>query len=156
MSVKPIPEGQHSLTVYMGVSPAAEAIEFYKKAFGATEMFRLEGPGGTVGHAELQIGDSRMMLSEPCDQGGFNSPEPGAKTPFAMHLYVPDVDEQFKRAVAAGATVVTEVEDMFYGDRSGSVRDPFGHLWFIGTHKEDLTPDEIRERAMKMFSQPAP
>lgn len=155
MSVKPIPDGQHSLTVYMGVSPAAEAIEFYKKAFGAEEMFRLDSPEGRVGHAELQIGDSRMMLSEPCDQGGFDSPTPGGKTSFAMHLYVPDVDEQFKRAVDAGATVVTEVQDMFYGDRSGSVRDPFGHLWFIGTHKEDLTPDQIRERAMKMFSQPA-
>jgi PhnB protein len=155
MSVKPIPEGQHSLTVYMGVSPAADAIEFYKKAFGAREMFRLDAPGGRVGHAELQIGDSRMMLSEPCDQGGFVSPQPGSKTAFAMHLYVPDVDEQFKRAVAAGASVVTEVQDMFYGDRSGSVRDPFGHLWFIGTHKEDLSPDEIRERAMKMFGQPA-
>lgn len=155
MSVKPIPEGQHSLTVYMGVSPAAEAIEFYKKAFGAHEMFRLDAPGGRVGHAELQIGDSRMMLSEPCEQGGFASPEPGSKTSFAMHLYVPDVDEQFKRAVEAGATVVSEVQDMFYGDRSGSVRDPFGHLWFIGTHKEDLTPEQIRERAMKMFGQPA-
>lgn len=156
MSVRPIPDGQHSLTVYMGVSPAAEAIEFYKKAFGAKEMFRLDAPGGRVGHAELQIGDSRMMLAEPCDQGGFGSPTPGGKTSFAMHLYVPDVDEQFKRAVDAGATVVTEVQDMFYGDRNGSVRDPFGHLWFIGTHKEDLTPDEIRQRAMKMFSQPAP
>jgi PhnB protein len=155
MSVKPIPEGQHSLTVYMGVSPAAEAIEFYKKAFGAKEMFRLDAPGGRVGHAELQIGDSRMMLSEPCDQGGFASPEHGSKTSFAMHLYVPDVDEQFKRAVDAGAEVVTQVQDMFYGDRSGSVRDPFGHLWFIGTHKEDLTPEEIRERAEAMFTPPS-
>jgi len=155
MSVKPIPEGQHSLTVYMGVSPAADAIEFYKKAFGAQEMFRLDAPDGRVGHAELQIGDSRLMLSEPCDQGGFVSPQAGSKTSFAMHLYVPDVDEQFKRAIEAGASVVTEVQDMFYGDRSGSVRDPFGHLWFIGTHKEDVSPDEIRERAMKMFGQPA-
>jgi PhnB protein len=153
MSAKPIPDGQHSLTVYMGVSPAAEAIEFYKKAFGAQEMFRLDAPGGRVGHAELQIGDSRMMLSEPCDHGGFASPKAGGKNSFGMHLYVPDVDEQFKRAVDAGATVVSEVQDMFYGDRSGSVRDPFGHLWFIGTHKEDLTADEIRERAMKMFGQ---
>jgi PhnB protein len=154
MSVKPIPEGFHSLTVYMGVSPADKAIDFYKKAFGAEELFRLDGPGGRVGHAELQIGDSRLMVSEPCDQGGFVSPDPGGKTSFGMHLYVLDVDQQFKRAVDAGATVVIEVQDMFYGDRSGSVRDPFGHLWFIGTHKEDLTPDQIRERAMKMFGQP--
>jgi PhnB protein len=155
MSVKPIPDGQHSLTVYMGVSPADQAIEFYKKAFDAQEMFRLDGPGGKVGHAELQIGDSRLMLAEPCDQGGFVSPAPGSQTSFAMHLYVADVDAQFKRAVESGATVVSEVQDMFYGDRSGSVRDPFGHLWFIGTHKEDLTPDEIRERAAKRFAQPS-
>lgn len=99
MSVKPIPEGFHSLTVYMGVSPADKAIDFYKKAFGAEELFRLDGPGGRVGHAELQIGDSRLMVSEPCDQGGFVSPDPGGKTSFGMHLYVLDVDQQFKRAV---------------------------------------------------------
>lgn len=151
MSVKAIPDGQHSLTVYMGVSPAAEAIEFYKKAFGATEMFRLDGPDGRVGHAELQIGDSRLMLAEPCDMGGFSSPEPGKKTSFGMHLYVTDVDAQFKRAIEAGATVVDDVKDQFYGDRTGSLKDPFGHLWFIGTHKEDLTPEQIRQRAMEMF-----
>jgi PhnB protein len=151
MSVKAIPDGQHSLTVYMGVSPAAEAIEFYKKAFGAELMFRLDGPDGRVGHAELQIGDSRLMLAEPCDMGGFSSPEHGKKTSFGMHLYVTDVDAQFKRAIEAGATVVDDVKDQFYGDRTGSLKDPFGHLWFIATHKEDLTPEQIRQRAMEMF-----
>jgi PhnB protein len=151
MSVKAIPEGQRSLTVYMGVAPADKAIEFYKKAFGATELFRLDGPDGRVGHAELQIGDSRLMLSEPCEQGGFTSPERGQKTSFGMHLYVTDVDTQFKRAIDAGGTVVEDVKDQFYGDRSGSLKDPFGHLWFVATHKEDLTPEQIRERAMEMF-----
>ena len=151
MSVKAIPEGHSSLTVYMGVSPANEAIEFYKKAFGAAEMFRLDAPDGRVGHAELQIGDSRLMLSEPCDMGGFSSPDSGRKPTFGMHLYVTDVDAQFKRAIEAGATVVDEVKDQFYGDRMGSLKDPFGHLWFVATHKEDLTPEQIRERAQEMF-----
>lgn len=152
MSVKAIPDGQHSLTVYMGVSPADQAIEFYKTAFGAIEMFRLDGPDGRVGHAELQIGDSRLMLAEPCDMGGFSSPVSGQKTSFGMHLYVNDVDAQFKRAIDSGATVVDEVKDQFYGDRTGSLKDPFGHLWFIATHKEDLTPEQIRQRAMEMFA----
>lgn len=153
MSVKAIPEGFHSLTVYMGVKDAAKAIEFYKKAFGATENYRLDMPGGKVGHAELQIGDSRLMLADPCDQGAFTSADPNGKTSFGMHLYVPDVDAQFKRAVDAGAKVENEVKDQFYGDRSGSVRDPFGHLWFISTHKEDLTPEEIGKRAAEAFKQ---
>jgi PhnB protein len=153
MSVKAIPEGFHSLTVYMGVKDAAKAIEFYKKAFGATENFHLNNPDGKVGHADIQIGDSRLMLADPCDQGGFNSADPMSKTSFGMYLYVPDVDTQFKRAVDAGATVVSEVKDQFYGDRSGAVRDPFGHLWFIATHKEDLTPEQIGKRADVAFKQ---
>lgn len=153
MSVKAIPEGFHSLTVYMGVKDAAKAIEFYKKAFGATENFHLNNPDGKVGHADIQIGDSRLMLADPCDQGGFKSADPMSKTSFGMYLYVPDVDTQFKRAVDAGATVVSEVKDQFYGDRSGAVRDPFGHLWFIATHKEDLTPEQIGKRADVAFKQ---
>ncbi|MEE3504716.1 VOC family protein [Pseudomonas sp. 10C3] len=153
MSVKAIPEGFHSLTVYMGVKDAAKAIEFYKKAFGATENFHLNNPDGKVGHADIQIGDSRLMLADPCDQGGFNSADPMSKPSFGMYLYVPDVDTQFTRAVDAGATVVSEVKDQFYGDRSGAVRDPFGHLWFIATHKEDLTPEQIGRRAEVAFKQ---
>lgn len=153
MSVKPIPEGFHSLTVYMGVKDASSAIEFYKKAFGAVENFRLSGPDGRVGHAELQIGDSKIMLCDPCDQGGFSSADPNGTTSFALNLYVPDVDAQYKRAIDAGATASREVQDQFYGDRSGTLRDPFGHLWFIATHKEDLTPDEIRKRAEVAFKE---
>lgn len=153
MSVKAIPEGFHSLTVYMGVKDASKAIEFYKKAFGAIENFRLNSPDGKVGHAELQIGDSRLMLADPCDQGGFASADPNGKTSFGMHLYVPDVDAQFKRAIDAGAKVERAVQDQFYGDRSGTLRDPFGHLWFISTHKEDLTPEEIGKRAEVAFKQ---
>lgn len=153
MSIKAIPEGFHSLTVYMGVKDAAKAIEFYKKAFGATENFHLNNPDGKVGHADIQIGDSRLMLADPCDQGGFSTADPMSKTSFGMYLYVPDVDTQFKRAVDAGATVVSEVKDQFYGDRSGAVRDPFGHLWFIATHKEDLTPEQIGKRAEVAFKQ---
>ncbi|MEB0091718.1 VOC family protein [Pseudomonas sp. CCI4.2] len=156
MSVKAIPEGFHSLTVYMGVKDAAKAIEFYKEAFGAVESFRLSGPDGRVGHAELQIGDSRLMLCDPCDQGGFSSADPNGVTSFGMHLYVTDVDAQFKRAIDAGAKVSREVQDQFYGDRSGTLRDPFGHLWFIATHKEDLTPEEIGKRAEVAFKQAQP
>ncbi|MGV8920021.1 MAG: VOC family protein [Pseudomonas sp.] len=153
MSVKPIPEGFHSLTVYMGVKDAAKAIDFYKQAFGALEHFRLNTPDGRVGHAEIQIGDSRVMLSDPCDQGGFTSPDPHAKSTFAMHLYVPDVDAQFKRALDAGAKVEREVQDQFYGDRMGTLKDPFGHLWLVSTHKKDLTPEEIGKRAEAAFKQ---
>lgn len=153
MTVKAIPEGFHSLTVYMGVKDAAKAIEFYKKAFGAVENFRLNGPDGKVGHAELQIGDSRLMLADPCDQGGLGSPDLEGKTSFGMHLYVPDVDAQYQRAIDAGAKVERAVQDQFYGDRSGTLRDPFGHLWFISTHKEDLTPEEIGLRAEAAFKQ---
>jgi PhnB protein len=153
MSVKPIPEGFHSLTVYLSIKDAAKAIEFYKKAFGAIENFRLEGPNGRVGHAELQIGDSRLMLADPCDQGGVSSPDARANAGFSMHLYVADSDAQFKRAVEAGAKVERDVQDQFYGDRGGAVRDPFGNLWFISTHKIDLTPDEIRQRAEEAFKQ---
>ncbi|MDB6141400.1 MAG: glyoxalase [Pseudomonas sp.] len=153
MSVKPIPEGFHSLTVYLAVKDAAKAIDFYKKAFGAIEHFRLNSPDGKVGHAELQIGSSRLMMCDPCDQGGFTSPSLDSKPSFAMHLYVPDVDAQFKRAIDAGAKVEREVQDQFYGDRMGTLKDPFGHLWLVSTHKQDLTPDEIGERAKEAFKQ---
>lgn len=151
MSVKAIPEGYHSLTPYMGIDNASEAIEFYKKAFGATQVMRLDMPDGSVGHAELRIGDSALMLGTPCDQMALRNP--GEHTSIGLHLYVEDVDALFKRAVDAGATVVSEPKDQFYGDRSASVKDPFGHLWFLATHKEDLTEDQIRQRAMDMFKQ---
>ena len=149
MNVKAIPDGYHSLTPYMGIDKAGEAIEFYKKAFGATQVMRLDMPDGRVGHAELRIGDSSLMLGTPCDQMALRNPD--EHTSIGLHLYVEDVDAQFQRAVDAGATVVSEPKDQFYGDRSASVKDPFGHLWFLATHKEDLTVEQIRQRAVKMF-----
>ncbi|OLF52317.1 VOC family protein [Pseudomonas chlororaphis] len=151
MSVKPIPEGYPGITPYLGIAQAAQAIEFYKKAFGAIQTMRLEMPDGSVGHAELRIGDSPIMLGTPCDQGPLSNPD---KSPsVGLHLYVEDVDKQFAQAIAAGAQVVSEVKDQFYGDRSGTLKDPFGHLWFVATRKEDLSEEQIRQRAMEMFQQ---
>lgn len=151
MSVKPIPEDYRSITPYLGIDRAADAIEFYKKAFGATQVMRLDMPDGKVGHAELRIGDSAIMLGSPCDEMALRNPD--EHTSVGLHLYVNDVDAQFKQAVAAGATVVSEPKDQFYGDRSASVKDPFGHLWFLASRKEDLTEAQIRERAEAMFKQ---
>lgn len=151
MNVKAIPDGYHTLTPYMGIDKAGEAIEFYKKAFGATQVMRLDMPDGRVGHAELRIGDSSLMLGTPCAQMALRNPD--AHTSIGLHLYVEDVDAQFQRAVDAGATVVSEPKDQFYGDRSASVKDPFGHLWFLATQKEDLTEEQIRQRAMELFKQ---
>ncbi|WP_213154358.1 VOC family protein [Pseudomonas carnis] len=151
MNVKAIPDGYHSLTPYMGIDKAGEAIKFYKKAFGATQVMRLDMPDGRVGHAELRIGDSSLMLGTPCDQMALRNPD--EHTSIGLHLYVEDVDAQFQRAVDAGATAVSEPKDQFYGDRSASVKDPFGHLWFLATHKEDLTEEQIRQRAMELFKQ---
>jgi PhnB protein len=151
MSVKPIPEGYHSITPYLGIQKAAEAIEFYKKAFGAIEVMRLAVPDGGVGHAELRIGDCPIMLGTPCDQGPLSNPDNSPSV--GLHLYVTDVDKSFKQAIDAGATSVSEVKDQFYGDRSGTLKDPYGHLWFLATRKEDLTQEQIEQRAKEMFSQ---
>ena len=152
MSVKSIPEGFHSITPYLGVKKAAEAIEFYKNAFGATQVMRLDMPDGSVGHAELRIGDSPIMLGSPCAESPFGSPRDG-HTSVGIHLYVTDVDAQYKQAIAAGGTVISEPKDQFYGDRSGTLRDPFGHVWFLATRKEDLTQEQIEQRAKEMFQQ---
>jgi PhnB protein len=151
MSVKPIPEGYHSITPYLGIQEAVKAIDFYKQAFGATEVMRLSMPDGRIGHAELRIGDSAIMLGTPCDQGPLSNPERAVSV--GLHLYVTDVDKSFQRAVDAGATAVSEVKDQFYGDRSGTLRDPYGHLWFLATRKEDLTQEQIEQRAREMFQQ---
>lgn len=152
--VKPVEEGMHTITPHLVCANCHEAIEFYKKAFGAVEMFRLEGPDGRVGHAELKIGDSSMMLADPCDQmeGGLTASQKLNGAAVGLHLYVEDCDKVYAQALAAGATQMHEVKDQFYGDRSGTLKDPFGNLWFVSTHKEDLSPEEIRARAAKMFA----
>jgi PhnB protein len=149
--VKPIPDGYHAVTPYLFIKGAARAIEFYKQAFGATERMRLEMPGGTIGHAELTIGDSAIMLADESPSMQALSPPSVGGTPVMIHLYVEDVDAVFNRAVAAGARVLQTVENKFYGDRSASIIDPSGHQWGIATRKENLTPEEIGKRAAAMF-----
>jgi PhnB protein len=147
MAVKPIPEGYHTVTPYLAVDDAVEAIEYYKNAFGATERVRMEAPGGKIGHAELEIGDALVMLSDPLPQFSTRPPTELGGTSVSVFMYVEDVDAVVKRAVDAGATITMEVADQFWGDRFGSVQDPFGHLWSIATHVEDVPPEEMAERA---------
>jgi len=146
MSVKPIPDGYHSVTPYLMVAGAAQAIDFYKKVFGAVETMRFPGPDGKIGHAEIRIGDSVIMLAD--DQPGAlcRGPKSLGGSSVGILLYVKDVDAVFNQAVAAGAKVVRPVANQFYGDRSGSVEDPFGHSWTIATHVEDLTAEEMQKR----------
>jgi PhnB protein len=146
-TAKPIPEGYRTLTPYLVLSDAAAAIEFYTRAFGARELFRMPGPGGRVMHAELEIGDSRLMLSEENPGMGSKSAKTLGGTPVSLFVYVPDVDATFNRAVSAGATVRAPVADMFWGDRWGALTDPFGQDWQIATHTEDVTEDEMARRA---------
>jgi PhnB protein len=145
MAVKPIPEGYHTVTPYLIIAGAAKAIEYYKKAFGATELMRMDH-GDKIGHAEIQISDSRIMLADEYPDMGNRGPLALGGTPVGICLYVPNVDELFNRAVAAGAKVERPVQDQFYGDRSGTIIDPFGHKWTIATHIEDLSPEEIDKR----------
>lgn len=144
---KPIPEGYHSVTPYLIVKGAARALEFYKKAFNATELYRMEGPGGTIGHAEFQIGDSRMMIADEFPEMGARSPETIGGSPIGLCIYTEDVDALFKQALAAGGKEERPVKDQFYGDRSGTLRDPFGHQWTLATHTEDVSPEEMKRRA---------
>ena len=152
--IKPIPKGFHAVTPYLCVKGAAGAIAFYKKAFGAKEVMRMPGPGGTIGHAELQIGDSRIMLADEFPEMNFRSPRSVGGTPVNMHLYVPDVDRVTKKAVAAGAKPLRPVANQFYGDRGGSVEDPFGHVWHIATHIEEVSMKELKKRAAAMAAAP--
>lgn len=146
-AVKPIPEGMHTLTPHIICAGAARAIDFYIKAFGAVEMARLAGPDGRLMHGAVRIGDSTLMLMDAFPEWGTPDPKALNGTPVVLHLYVEDVDAAHAQAVAAGATSVMPVTDMFWGDRYGQVRDPFGHLWSIATHKQDLTPEQIAEAA---------
>jgi PhnB protein len=149
---KPIPESYHALTPSLAVDNAAQAIEFYKRAFGAKERGVMPGPGGTIAHAELQIGDSVLMLADPMPGSSLTPPKKLGGTPVGIFLYVDDVDMVVQDALDAGATVTVPVEDQFWGDRYGVVSDPFGHQWQIATHKEDLTPEEIMERGKKVMA----
>jgi PhnB protein len=147
MAVKSIPEGYHSVTPYLIVRGGSDAIEFYKKAFGATELFRFPAPDGKIGHAEIKIGDSPIMLADEYPEMGYNSPQSIGGSPVSLMIYVEDVDTVFGRAVESGATVKEAVQDKFYGDRIGGVVDPFGHVWHIATHKEDISIEEMQQRA---------
>lgn len=152
MAVRPIPDGYHTATPYLIVKGAAQAIDFYKKAFGAVELMRFADPSGKVGHAEIKIGDSKIMLGEEQPEMGFRGPQPAGPPPVGIHLYLADADAVFARAVAAGAKALMPVEDKFYGDRSGTLTDPFGHLWTVATHKEDVTQEEMRRRHEELTS----
>jgi PhnB protein len=147
MAVNPIPEGYNTVTPYLAVDDAARAIEYYTKAFGAIERVRMEAPGGKIGHAELEIGDSIVMLSDPFPQASTKPPKELGGTSAGVFMYVDDVDAVVKRAIDAGASVAMEVADQFWGDRFGTVIDPFGHSWSIATHVEDVPPEEMAERA---------
>ena len=144
-NVKPIPEGYHSVTPYLVIKGAANAIEFYKKAFGAIELMRMDHEG-KIGHAELKIGDSPIMLADENPEMGYRGPEALGGTPVSLMIYVDDVDKIYPQAIAAGGVELKPLQDWFYGDRSGTLKDPFGHVWTIGTHKEDVTPEEMDKR----------
>jgi PhnB protein len=144
---KPIPEGYRTATPYLIVKGAAEAIEFYKRAFGATEMLRMADPQGRVGHAEIRIGDSVIMLADEHPDMGYRGPRALGGSSVSILLYLEDVDEVFQRALKAGAKALRPVTNQFYGDRSGTLEDPFGHVWTIATHVEDVSPEEMKRRA---------
>jgi PhnB protein len=153
MAVKPIPAGYPTVTPYLIVQRAAEALAFYQQAFGATERMRIPGPNGTVGHAEITIGDSVVMLADECPDMGFRSPKALGGSAVSLHLYVEDVDARFQRATAAGAKVLKPVQDQFYGDRSGLLEDPFGHVWNLATHVEDVAAEEMQRRVAALLAQ---
>jgi PhnB protein len=147
MAAKPIPDGYHSVTPYLAVENAAAAIDYYKKVFGAKERVRMATPDGKIGHAELELGDSVVMLADAQPQFSTRAPTEVGATTASIFMYVEDVDTVVKGALDAGATMLMEVADQFWGDRFGTVQDPFGHQWSIATHIEDVPPEEIEERA---------
>jgi PhnB protein len=148
MAVKPIPAGYHTITPYLIIDGAAKAIDFYKRAFNAEELFRLDGPKGTIAHAEVKIGDSPVMLAD--EMQGYRGPQALGGTPVTLMIYVTDVDKIFRQAIAAGGKELRPVVDQFYGDRTGTLADPFGHVWTIASHVEDVSPEEIDRRFAKM------
>jgi PhnB protein len=151
-STKHIPEGYHSVTPYLHIRDAARAIEFYKDVFGATEVMRMDAPDGKIGHAEIKIGGSYVMLADEFPDMDVRSPQSYGGTPVALLLYVEDADAIAERAVAAGAKLLSPMEDKFYGDRMGKLEDPFGHIWAIATHKEDVSLEEMQKRAAALHA----
>ena len=149
-----IPKGYNTVTPYLVIKGAAKAIEYYKKVFGATEVMRMPGPNGTIGHAELKIGDSMIMLADenPSMGQGHVSATTVGGSPVSLYVYLKDVDKVFERAVAEGAKVLKPVQDQFYGDRNGFLQDPFGHLWGVSTHVEDVSADEMKKRMQKLMT----
>lgn len=146
MATKPVPDGYHTATPYLILDGAASAIDFYKRAFGATELTRYEDKG-RIGHAEIKVGDSVIMMADEYPEIGYKNPKAYGGTPVSIMLYLTDVDAQFKQAVDAGARVLRPLENQFYGDRTATIEDPFGHVWTMATHVEDLTHDQIMQRA---------
>lgn len=153
MSVKFIPLGHHTVTPYLAIKNAVAALEFYREAFEAVVLYQLMMPDGRLGHAEIRLGDSVIMLSDEFPEYGGKAPEALGGSPVSIHLYVEDVDALFKKALAAGAKERKPVMDQFYGDRSGQLEDPFGHLWWVATHKEDVSPEEMQRRVQTMFAE---
>jgi PhnB protein len=152
MAVKPIPDGYHSITPYLIMRDATRAIDFYKRAFDATELFRFDAPGNKIGHAEIRIGDSIVMLADEYPDMGYRGPQSLGGSSVSLMVYVEDVDSLFKRALDAGATVRQPLKDQFYGDRSGTVEDPFGHVWTLASHREDISREEMKRRADELSS----
>ena len=155
MAVNPIPEQYHTVTPYLIVKDAAKAIEFYQEALAAQELFRLAAPTGQIGHAEIKIGDSTIMLADECPEAELKSPDSIGGTAVGLMIYVENCDQVVEQALSKGATILRPVQDQFYGDRSGTVKDPFGHVWTIGTHIEDVSIEEVNRRAEAFFTQQA-
>jgi PhnB protein len=145
--VQPIPRGYHSVTPYLSIRDAARALDYYKKAFDAKEMVRMQGPDGKLGHAEIKVGDSYIMMADEFPSMGFLGPQARGGTTVQLMIYVRDCDDTVNKAVAAGGTLKRPVQNQFYGDRSGTIEDPFGHVWTIATHVEDVPPAEMRRRS---------
>ncbi len=150
-----LPKGYQIITPYLIVNEASKAIDFYKKVFAAKEVMRMEQPGGRIGHAELKFGDAKIMLADECPEMNARGPEAHNGSPVSIHLFVKDVDATVEKAVSAGAKLLRPVENMFYGDRSGSIEDPFGHRWYVSTHIEDVTMAKMKKRAAELFSKKA-
>jgi PhnB protein len=150
--VKPIPDAYHRVTPYLVIKGAADAIEFYKRCFGATELMRMPAPDNKIGHAEIKIGDSTVMLADENSEMGFRSPRSLGGSPISLLIYVEDVDRTVESAVEAGAKLTRPVADQFYGDRTGGIEDPFGHHWYVATHIEDVSPEEMAKRSEAMLA----